>query len=155
MSTPFYYETGVEWVGEKKGRLRSPALPDIEVATPPEFKGHENTWSPEHLFVAAVNSCFMTTFLAIAEMSKLDFVSFRVDAVGRLEKLDGHGYMVTEVTVRPRLTIRSARDADRAARILEKAEKNCLISNSVKSVVRLEPKIEVEAGAEVEVVGSA
>jgi peroxiredoxin-like protein len=143
MSTPFYYETRVEWVGEKRGQLRSATLPDLEVATPPEFRGHENTWSPEHLFVAAVNSCFMTTFLAIAEMSKLDFVSFDADAVGKLEKLDGQGYMVTEITVRPRLTIRRATDADRAARILEKAEKNCLISNSVKSIVRLEPEIEV------------
>jgi peroxiredoxin-like protein len=150
MSTPFYYETRVEWVGEKRGQLRSATLPDLEVATPPEFKGHENTWSPEHLFVAAVNSCFMTTFLAIAEMSKFDFVSFDAGAVGKLEKLDGQGYLMTEITVRPRLRIRRATDADRAARILEKAEKNCLVSNSVKSVVRLEPEIEVGGGGEAE-----
>ena len=153
MSAPFYYETGVEWTGEKRGRLRSPALPALEVATPPEFNGHEHVWSPEHLFVAAVNSCFMTTFLAIAEMSKLEFTDFSADAVGKLERVDGQGYMVTEVTVRPRLTIRRARDADRASRILEKAEKHCLISNSVKSVVRMEPVIEV--GEEAEVAASA
>ena len=148
MATQFYYETRVEWLGEKRGLMRSAKLPELEVATPPEFKGHENIWSPEHLFVAAVSSCFMTTFLAIAEMSKLDFVSFVADAVGKLEKLEGQGYMVTEITLRPRLRIGRAQDAERAARILEKAEKNCLISNSVKSVVRLEPEIEVEAGAQ-------
>jgi peroxiredoxin-like protein len=147
MTEPYFYQTVVEWVGERKGELRAPSLPDIRVATPPEFKGHENVWSPEHLFVAAVNSCFMTTFLAIAEMSKLDFTSFKADAVGKLEKPDGQGYMMTEVTVRPRLVIRRAQDADRARRILEKAEKHCLISNSVKSVVRMEPEIAVEVGA--------
>lgn len=152
MSEPFYYETGVEWVGEKRGVLSSPNLPAVAVATPPEFKGHENTWSPEHLFVAAVNACFMTTFLAIAEMSRLDFKSFSADSVGRLEKVEGQGYMMTTVTVRPRLVIRREQDADRARRILEKAEKHCLISNSVKSAVRLQPEVRVEAGTEAEVV---
>lgn len=144
MSTPFYYETQVEWAGEKRGRLRSPTLPSLEVATPPEFQGHEHVWSPEHLFVAAVGSCFMTTFLAIAEMSRLDFAGFRADAVGKLEKPDGQGYAVTEVTIRPRLTIRRAADAERAARLLAKAEKHCLISNSIRSAVRVEPLVEVE-----------
>jgi peroxiredoxin-like protein len=143
MSTPFYYETNVRWVGEKRGVLQSAALPRVEVAAPPEFNGHEGSWSPEHLFTSAVSSCFMTTFLAIAEMSKLDFASFSADAIGKLEKLDGHGYMMTEVIIRPRLRILRERDRERAARILEKAERNCLISNSVKSAIKLEPVIEV------------
>ena len=143
MTTPYFYRTEVDWVGDKRGVLRSQMLPDIQVATPPEFEGHENTWSPEHLFTSAVSSCFMTTFLAIAEMSKLDFVSFSADAIGKLEKLDGHGYMMTEVIIRPRLRILHERDRERAARILEKAERNCLISNSVKSAIKLEPVIEV------------
>ena len=151
MTEPHYYRTEVEWARERMGELRAPTLPNIQVAAPPEFKGHENTWTPEHLFVAAVSSCFMTTFLAIAEMSKLDFTSFKADAVGKLEKLDGQGYMMTEVTVRPRLTVRRAQDTDRARRILEKAEERCLISNSVKSIIRLEPEIAVEAGTEAEV----
>jgi peroxiredoxin-like protein len=150
MTEPYFYQAEIEWTGDGRGELRSPTLPDIRVAAPPEFKGHENVWTPEHLFVAAVNSCFMTTFLSIAEMSKLDFMSFKADAVGRLEKVEGQGYMMTEVTVRPQLVIRRAQDADRARRILEKAEKHCLISNSVKSVVRMEPEIAVEVGAEAE-----
>lgn len=109
--------------------------------------GHENTWTPEHLFVSAVNSCFMATFLAMAEMSELEFVSFGAEAVGRLEKPDGQGLMISEIIIRPRLCVRRAQDADRAARILEKAEKNCLISNSVRSVVRLETTITVAGEA--------
>jgi peroxiredoxin-like protein len=145
MSTPFYYETEVEWLGQKRGRLCSPALPDLEVATPPEFNGHENTWSPEHLFVAGVNSCFMTTFLAIAELSKLDFAGFSVNAVGKLEKVEGRGFAITEVTLRPRLSLRREQDVERAGRLLEKAERNCLVSNSINSTVRLDPEIFVES----------
>lgn len=118
------------------------ALPDLEVDAPPEFKGHEGVWTPEHLFVAAVNSCFMTTFLAIVENSKLEFVSFSADAKGKLEKLAGQGFVMTEVLLRPKLVVSHARDVERAGRILEKAEKNCLISNSIKTETRLEPKVD-------------
>jgi len=141
MENKYFYTTEVEWTGERHGELRAPVLPDMQVDAPPEFKGHEGVWTPEHLFVAAVNSCFMTTFLAIAENSKLDFVSFKTDAKGKLEKVDGQGLIMSEVVLRPKLLISHARDAERAGRILEKAEKHCLISNSIKTQTRLEPEV--------------
>jgi organic hydroperoxide reductase OsmC/OhrA len=95
----YIYETRVDWTGEKAGALRAAGLPTIEVAPPPEFRGTEGVWTPEHLFVAAVNSCFMTTFLAIAELSKLEFVSFHCRSVGLLEKLESAGYQITEMTL--------------------------------------------------------
>ena len=142
MENQYSYATEVEWTGERRGDLSAPHLPDLEVDAPPEFKGHEGVWTPEHLFVAAVNSCFMTTFLAIAENSKLEFVSFSADAKGKLEKLEGQGFIMTEVLLRPKLLVCHARDLERAGRILEKAEKHCLISNSIKTETRLEPKVD-------------
>ena len=143
---PYFYETEVEWKEERKGELESPGLVSLQVAAPPEFHGHEGMWTPEHYFVAAVNSCFMTTFLAIAEMSKLEFVSFDSKAVGKLEKLDGTGFQITEVILKPRLVIRYGQDLEKAQRILVKAEKNCLISQSIRSTVILEPQL-VKAAA--------
>ena len=90
MEDKYYYTTEVEWTGERHGDLSAPVLPKLKVDAPPEFKGHEGVWTPEHLFVASVNSCFMTTFLAIAENSKLEFVSFSADAKGKLEKVADH-----------------------------------------------------------------
>jgi len=142
MEDNYYYTTEVEWTGERHGDLSAPVLPSLKVDAPPEFKGHEGVWTPEHLFVASVNSCFMTTFLAIAENSKLEFVSFSADAKGTLEKL-AEGFMMTEITLRPKLVIRNARDAECAGRILEKAEKHCLISNSIKTQTKLEPEIKL------------
>lgn len=138
---PLFFVAEVEWKEELQGQLRSPGLPTMQVATPPEFHGHEGIWTPEHLFVASVNACLMTTFLAIAANSKLEIVSFSCEAKGTLEKVERLGYQMTEILLRPRLTIRQRRDLERAARILEKAEKNCLISNSIKSAVNLEPQI--------------
>jgi len=143
MNDKYFYSTEVEWTKEREGDLCSPVLPCLHVDAPPEFKGHDGAWTPEHLFVGAVNSCFMTTFLAIAENSKLDFVSFKAAAAGKLEKLEGQGFVMTEITLRPKLTIRDSRDTARASRILEKAEKHCLISNSIKSEVHLEPEIQI------------
>ncbi len=141
MENKYFYTTEVEWTGERHGDLRAPVLPDMQVDAPPEFKGHEGVWTPEHLFVASVNSCFMTTFLAIAENSKLEFVSFSADAKGKLENLEGKGFMMTEVVLRPKLLVSHARDVERAGRILQKAEKHCLISNSIKTETKLEPEI--------------
>ena len=143
MEDNYYYTTQVEWTGERHGDLSAPVLPSLKVDAPPEFKGHEGVWTPEHLFVASVNSCFMTTFLAIAENSKLEFESFRADAKGKLEKIADKGFMMTEITLQPKLVIRNARDAERASRILEKAEKHCLISNSIKTETVLEPDIKL------------
>lgn len=141
MDNHYSYTTEVEWTGERHGELRSEALPKLEVDAPPEFRGHDGVWTPEHLFVASVNTCFMTTFLAIAENSKLEFVEFKADAAGRLEKVDGSGFLMTHITLRPKLVIKNLRDSERARRIIEKAEKHCLISNSIRTEISLEPQI--------------
>jgi organic hydroperoxide reductase OsmC/OhrA len=87
MSEVHFYEINVRWTERKKGLLSSTGLPDIEVATPPQFAGgHEGIWSPEHLFVSSVAVCIMTTFLAIAELSKLEFLSYESRAIGNLKK---------------------------------------------------------------------
>ena len=141
MSTRYTYQTDVEWTGARHGVLHSPALPDIEIAAPPEFKGHDGMWTPEHLFVSSVATCFVTTFLAIAELSKLEFAEIAASAVGTLERVEGKGFLITEIVIRPRLVILDASDTDRALRILDKSEKNCLISNSINSAVRIEPEV--------------
>jgi len=145
MSDTHNYEVNLQWNSDRKGTLSSPVLPNqIEVATPPDFpKGMAGIWSPEHLFVAAVNACLMTTFLAIAENSKMEFVSFECNAVGIVDKVDGK-YTVTEITLKPKLVIPSSSHEDRAKRIIEMSEKACLISNSIKTKINLEPIITIK-----------
>jgi len=136
------YEVDLNWVKDRVGILYALDLPDeIQVATPPQFpKGVDKTWSPEHLFTAAVSSCLMTTFLAIAEHSKLEFKTFSVKSHGKLETVDGK-YMMSEITLRPKLVINHADDREKALKVLAKAEAACLISNSIKSKIIFEPRI--------------
>ena len=139
------YNVSLQWKEGRIGEMTSPELPTkIEVATPPEFdKGVAGIWSPEHLYTASVLSCYMTTFLAIAEYSKLEFNSFDCSAEGILEKVDGK-FLMTEITLHPVVTITDEDKTDRALRIMEKSEKACLISNSIKTTVHLDAKVEIE-----------
>lgn len=139
------YEVDLNWVEDRIGILYSPELNDeMQVATPPQFpKGIDKVWSPEHLFTAAINSCLMTTFLSIAENSRLEFSKFSSKASGKLEMIDGK-YVMSEVTLTPSLTIINDDDHDKALRILNKSEAACLISNSVKSKIIFNPIIRVK-----------
>lgn len=141
MENVHYYNTTVKWEADRLGELTEPTLPSIKVATPPEFpKGVPNIWSPEHLFVASANICLMTTFLAIAENSKLDFTSYSCHGMGKLEKIDGM-FMITEIELKPRIVVAQEKEIERAERIIEKSEKACLISNSMKTKIILKPEI--------------
>ena len=145
MDTIHHYQVELNWESERKGLMSSPVLNDnIEVATPPEFpKGIAGLWSPEHLLVAAVDSCLMTTFLAIAENSKFDFINFESKADGKLEKIEGK-LMISEIVLAPVLTISKDADQEKALRILQKSEAACLISNSIKSSIVFQPQIKIE-----------
>lgn len=138
------YTVDLNWLNDRKGEVFSRDLEEkIEVATPPEFpKGMPGIWSPEHLFTAAVSSCFMTTFLAIAENSGLEFKDLKCPAEGKLEKVEGK-FLMTEVLLKPSLSIVNEADRNRAERIVQKAEKACLISNSITSKVSLQPEIKL------------
>jgi organic hydroperoxide reductase OsmC/OhrA len=138
----FTYRCSVKWTGEKRGVLSSPGKSDIEVATPPEFRGHEGVWTPEELFIASVNICIKTTFLHYAEKNDFEILSYESEAEGVLEKV-GDRFMFSEIKVRPRICVGSGAEIDKAKEFIELSEKNCLISNSVESRVEVLPEISV------------
>lgn len=144
MENIYYYRTNVEWKEGKIGNLSAEGMESITIATPPEFTGGvPNLWSPEHLFVASVNICVMTTFLAIAENSKLNFISYSSNGKAKVEKIEGK-FLVTQIELNPNIVVESEHDRERALRIIEKSEKACLISNSMKSEIILRPEVKVK-----------
>ena len=144
MNVEHSYEVDVNWVKDRIWILYSSELNDeMQVAPPPQFpKGIDKIWSPEHLFTAAVNSCLMTTFLSIAEYSKLEFKKFSSKASGKLEMIDGK-YVMSEISLMPFVTVKNVEDMDKAMKILRKSEAACLISNSIKSKIVFMPKVMV------------
>ena len=142
------YNVDINWNHDRKGIMCSPELIRdesvcIEVATPPEFpKGMPGIWSPEHLFTASVSSCLMTTFLAIAENSRLEFKNFKCQSKGKLAQVDGR-FQMTEIILQPTVTIGNEKDREHAEKVLQKSEKACLISNSIKSKVTMITRIQL------------
>lgn len=139
------YEVNLEWNFDRMGTLSSPVLPtQIEVATPPEFpKGIKDIWTPEHLFIASVNACLMATFLAIAENSKFEFISFESNAIGVVEYVEGK-LVVTGITLKPKVIIPKTEHEEQLRRILVMSEQACAISNSIKTMINLEPNITIQ-----------
>ena len=120
----------------------SPGLTDIEVAAPAEFGGPGDQWSPETLLVAAVADCFILSFKAIARASKVEWNSLSCDAEGILEKVD----RVTQFTafhLRASLDIPEGTRPEKAERLMQMAEKSCLITNSLKADSHLEADISI------------
>ena len=140
---PYFYETRLRWTGARQGRIDAPELPAVPVSAPPEFSGEAGLWSPEHLLVSAVETCLMTTYLAIAENSKLETLDYVSSSHATLEWADGSGFRFTELTVRPRIEIATGSDSGKAVRIVEKAHKHCLVSNALNFPVHVVPEITV------------
>jgi organic hydroperoxide reductase OsmC/OhrA len=120
--------------------LTSPGLASIETAGPAEFGGPGDLWSPETLLVASVADCFILSFRAIARKARFEWSSLVCDVVGDLDRLDG----VTQFTgfsLRVTLEIPASSEESRGSRLLEKAERHCLITNSLKAGSHLDINI--------------
>lgn len=132
----FKYRTSTEWTGQKRCTLASEGKPELECATPPEFKGHEGVWSPEDLQVAALDSCILMTFLYHAEQADIEVVSYRSEAEGVLEMQAG-GLVFTEFAVRPQIIVAPGQK-DAAQEAIHKAAESCLVHRSLSAQVHLE-----------------
>jgi peroxiredoxin-like protein len=139
------YPVSVRWTGGKQGIASAPdGLPDLAIGSPPQFGGPGGLWTPEHVFVGAAVACWMTTFLAVAELSKLEHGEVSASGEGFLEKGDDRRYAISRIVLRPRVTILREEERERALRLIQKAEDACLIARSMRATVELEPAVEVE-----------
>jgi organic hydroperoxide reductase OsmC/OhrA len=114
----------------------------LRSASPAEFDGPGDRWSPETLLAAAVADCFILTFRAIARASRLEWTSVRCDVTGTLDRVD-RTLQFTAFNLHAQLEIPSTTDSAQATRALEKAERTCLISNSLKGAVHLVADVHV------------
>ena len=141
---PHHYRVVAD--GGKNGNLvlRSDGIPDLESAPPTEFGGPGDQWSPETLLVAAIADCFILSFRAVARVARIEWDRLSCEVDGTLEKVD----RVTQFTgfrVEATLWLPAGSDAGKAEKLLHKADKVCLITNSMKAESRLETVVRVAA----------
>ena len=114
--------------------------PPLRSAPPLDFDGPGDAWSPEHLLLAAVETCFLFTLRAVAHASRIEFTALEVRATGTVDRQDGV-MRFTEIVLRPKLTLPAGADRDRALRALDKSERTCLVTASLSTPIRLEPEV--------------
>jgi organic hydroperoxide reductase OsmC/OhrA len=142
----FRYKAKTTWTSERLGVLAGMGKPSIIVGSPPEFKGKPDNWAPEELLIGSVNTCILLTFLTLAQGRGLIPAAYDSEADGLLENVDGK-YLITEVTVRPRITVKGQADVEPIREAIEGAESRCFMSNSVKAKVTVIPDVVVQGGA--------
>jgi len=120
--------------------LSTSGVPELRSAPPLDYDGPGDAWSPEHLLLAAVESCFLFTLRAVAQASKVRFTTLELASEGTVDRQDGVTRF-TEIVLRPRLTVAAGTDRARASWVLEKSEKACLVSASLSTPIRVEPEI--------------
>ena len=143
MDATHKYEVNAHWTGARNGVV---TLHDIEqqlyFSPPPEFEGEHGYWTPEHLLLSALASCYVATFSAIAQHSNFKFLDLEVGVEGRLDKVEG-GWRFSEILIHPVLIVERAEARERGERLLHKAERACIVSRSLATQIVLQAAIRV------------
>jgi peroxiredoxin-like protein len=129
------FEARVNWMSKQKGILSGTDVSGtIHVATPPAFGGEGKCWSPEHLFLGSLSSCFMTTYLAFAKKFKLEITGLECGITGVVAMSEGK-FRFTQINLFPKIYVKDESLRSKSDMVLEKTKKYCLISGSVNAEI--------------------
>jgi organic hydroperoxide reductase OsmC/OhrA len=135
-SKVFRYETALEWTGGRTCTVQAPGREALVVTPPEAFPGADSSrWSPEHLFVAALESCTMLSFLAHCSHNGVEVVSYRAQATGDLARREAdRRYAFKRVTMIVTATVAGGH-APLAQSLTAKAERDCFVSASTTAEI--------------------
>jgi organic hydroperoxide reductase OsmC/OhrA len=140
----YFFEVHLNWLENHRGILYARDVNEtLHVATPVAFGGEGKEWSPEHLFLSSVSSCFMSTYVTIAKNVGVEISHFECSAIGQIEIVDGT-YKFTHINLYPRVFIAAVQLFEKANLVLEKTKKYCLVSNSVNAAITYHPEILID-----------
>ncbi len=133
---PHHYAVNASGSAQGNITLTADGMPTLQSAPPEQFGGPGDQWSPEHLLTAAVADCFILTFRAVAQASKLEWTQLDVSAEGTLDRVE-RTMKFTAFTVTATLTVPEGTDPAKAERVMEKSEAACMITNSLSAETHL------------------
>ncbi len=134
---PMDFSVKLDWTEGGQRALAAAPRPQILAGAPPEFGGTDQVWSPEHLLLSSVSLCLLLTFEALAQRAKLGVEGYRCQAEGTVDKTGGPAAFSK---IKLRVDVRCP-ERERAEALLQTAKKYCLISNSLKAPVTVEPAV--------------
>lgn len=122
---------------DRTHRWRFAGGSELDASAAPEYRGSAELPNPEEALVAALSSCHMLTFLALAARRRFVVDGYEDDAVGHMEKNADGRLAVTRVELRPRVTFSGEKrpTPEQLSSLHEAAHRECFIANSVKTEV--------------------
>ncbi|MGH8142868.1 MAG: OsmC family protein [Steroidobacteraceae bacterium] len=145
-SLPHHYSVHADGLLTGVTVVSAAGVPPLQVAAPLQFDGPVGLWSPETLLVGAVAECFVLTFRTVARAAGFPWRRLQCDVEGTLARSDGE-LRFTGFTIRADLTVLTECDLMRAQGLLQRAERNCLIGNSLRAARTLELQVHAHPAA--------
>jgi len=139
----YLFKNTVHREGSKSAKIIFSGPGELEIGPAPEFNGRPESLNPEEMFVAAINSCIMTTFFYFVRRSNVEILSYYSHAEGRVEK-QTDGFRFTNVEVRAKVTLQQQDLAEKVRQLGGLAEKYCLISRSVACPVNYQLEVKTK-----------
>lgn len=141
------FPVSVHWQEGHLTRASAPDKPDLEIATPPDFKGGiAGVWSPEDLLVASTAACYAVTLAAVAERWNLTLHGLDVEGTGHVERRDDGRFGFVAIDLQATVDVDS-NEVDAAQKAAAKAERLCLISLALDTPVHVDVKVRPSAKA--------
>jgi peroxiredoxin-like protein len=134
-SQQHFFDVQLDWEADKKGILTVKNINGaLRVDAPPEFGGEGGSWTPEHLFLSSIASCYMSTLMVFVKKIKADISGFECEATGQVDVVEGK-YRFTYIHLYPKIFVAKEQEKERAELAMEKAKKYCLISDSINAEI--------------------
>lgn len=140
----YVYKTHIKWSEGEKGVTSSTGNSPINIALPENLGGPGGEWSPDELFVSSAEACAMLTFFWLLKDKDVEVLSYESEAEGISHIASGGKFRFTKVLIKPKIIISKDEDILKVEEALKKLDDSCCVSNSLKSEVVIEAKIEVE-----------
>ena len=148
MSKVHTYQARARWAGstgagyESYGRAHEvtcpPAGEGLALSADPAFRGDPDRLNPEQLLLAAASSCQLLSYLAVAARARIDVVAYDDEATGVMPE-DDPPVRITEITLRPTITVRGDAPEERLRHLVGIAHRECFIANSLSIRITIEP----------------
>ncbi len=134
------WRKGEAGVASGNHRVELENRPALEVSAAPQYRGDPSRVNPEELFLAAVASCQLLTYLALAQRAGIDVLAYD-DAPEATLAIAEKKMRITEVRLRPRITLAAGADQAKARALVDAAHDGCFVANSVACRVAVEPEL--------------
>lgn len=125
----------------RRFRVAMPGKPDLVGSADAAFRGDPSLHNPEDLLLAAVASCHMLSYLALCARGGVRVVAYTDAARGDLEVDHRGGGRFRAITLRPRVTIASDADVERATALHALAHERCFIAGSCNFPITCEAAV--------------